>query len=105
MKFRRIYWVTEHLDEAGQSHVAGIYTSIPDLLHKGIYWKEGVEYRSGFRLVLTKLDSSKPPFGVWTSPDFQEIEKDLSEYVQTGEFSEDDCDQLVAALREFGQTI
>lgn len=97
MKFRRIYWVTEQLDEAGRSAISGVYTSIPDLI-EGLRWDEALDKRAGFRINLVKLDAKLPPLGTWTSPGFGNLAADLKEYVSTGEFSQPDCDELVVEL-------
>lgn len=102
MKFRRIYWVTEQLDDKGASQVAGVYTSIPDLIDKGLRWDEGIPGRSGFRISLVKLDSMNKPLGSWSSPGFAGLDESLKEYVGTGEFNEGDCVQLVEVVRSFG---
>ena len=103
MKFRRIYWVTEQIDEKGESQVAGVYTSIPDLIDKGLRWDSDIPFRAGFRISLVKLDSIRKPLGTWTSPDFTGLDDSLKEYIGTGEFSEGDCIQLVDTVREFGR--
>lgn len=100
MKFRRIYWATEQLDAEGKSCIGGIYTSIPDLIERGLHWNEN-SCKSGFRLNLVQLDSLTGPRGTWTSPDFKGLDEDLKEYVATGEFNETDCESLVVALRDF----
>ncbi len=103
MKFRRIYWVTEQLDKDGRSEIAGVYTSIPDLLDGGLRWDDGIPDKTeGFRLTLVKLDSSKKPLGSWASPGFDGLSEDLREYIGTGEFGEMDCIQLVSELQKFG---
>jgi hypothetical protein len=102
MKFRRIYWVTEQFDEKGGSQVAGVYTSIPDLIDKGLRWDEGTPGRAGFRITLVKLDSMKSPLGTWHGPEFAGLDESLKEYIGTGEFNEGDCIQLVDAVRSFG---
>ena len=101
MKFRRIYWVTEQVDENGRSQIAGVFTSIPDLLEKGLHWNEEIPGRAGFRISLVKLDSAKKPLGVWSSPSFDGLDAALKEYVGTGEFSEGDCEQMSTSVREF----
>jgi hypothetical protein len=98
MKFRRIYWVTEHVQPDGGSQVIGVYTSIPDLIDKGMRWAPGEE---GFRVSLVKLDHEGEPFGCWSSPGFAGMEADLQEFVKTGEFSGPETEALAMALREF----
>ena len=99
MKFRRIYWVTEQLDECGCSQVTGVYTSIPDLVERGIQWREGCSKRDGFRLTLVQLDSARLPLGVWSSPDFEDIASDLETFVKSEELTAQDCELLVSNLR------
>jgi hypothetical protein len=100
MKFRRIYWVTEQVDADGSSKVAGVYTSIPDLLDGGLAYKDDLGMKVGFRLTLVKLDSLKTPLGCWSTPDFGSIARDLGEYIESGEFKQEDCDELLAGLRQ-----
>lgn len=99
MKFRRLYWVTEQLDESGCSEIAGVFTSIPDLVEEGIRWNDEIDKRHTFRVTLVKLDSRNKPFGSWTSPDFQGMKEDLAEYIKTEEFTIPDCKGLVDGLR------
>ena len=103
MKFRRIYWVTEHIGEDSTSRVVGVYTSIPDLIDKGMRWTPGAD-GSGYRVSLVKLDHEGDPFGCWSSPDFANMEADLMEYVKTGEFSGPETEALALALREFAKS-
>lgn len=99
MMFRKLYWVTESVDELGRSHVTGVFTSIPDLIDKGLH--DGGHGES-LRLTLLKLDTVGDPFGAWSSPTFAGIGEKLSEFVDTGEFTFDECRDLVDALRKFG---
>ena len=101
MKFRRLYWVTEQIDEQGRSEVVGVYTSIPDLVEVGLRWDDGLSKRAGYRLSLVKLDSKKKPLGSWESPDFDGLADDLEEYIKSKEFSRPDCEKLVVDLAEF----
>lgn len=101
MKFRKLYWVTEQLDASGHSHVAGVYTSIWDLIHRGLRWEEAIAAQDGFRLSLVQLDATKPPLGTWQSPEFAGIAEDLQEYVRSAEFNAPDVEDLAKALREF----
>jgi hypothetical protein len=88
MMFRRLYWVVEEVEKSGRSQVIGVYTSIQDLINRGLGC---VDSGNEIRLTLTKLDSTKPPLGCWASPRFENIEKDLEEYVQTDEFTVEQC--------------
>jgi hypothetical protein len=101
MKFRKLYWVTEQIGSDGASEIGGVYTSIPDLVDRGIQWKDGIECREGFRLTLVALDSKKKPLGTWVLPDFGGIAQDLSEYVTNQEFSNSEVESLVDALNGF----
>ena len=100
MKFRRLYWVTEQIDESGASEIAGVFTLIPDLVEEGIRWNDEIDKRHLFRVTLVKLDSPKKPFGSWVSPDFKGMQEDLSEYIKTDEFTVPDCEGLVLGLKE-----
>ena len=100
MKFRRLYWVTEQIDESGTSEIAGVFTSIPDLVEEGIRWNVEIDKRHRFRVTLVKLDSPNKPFGSWVSPDFQGMQEDLREYIKTEEFTVPDCEGLVLGLKE-----
>jgi hypothetical protein len=99
MKFRKLYWVTEQLDEGGRSQIGGVFTSIPDLIEGGIHWQEDGGKPQAFRLSLVKLDSRNRPLGCWTSPDYPGIEDDLAEYIRTQEFGPTEIEELLTALR------
>jgi hypothetical protein len=101
MKFRKLYWVTEQVGPDGASEVAGVYTSIPDLVDRGIQWKDGIQCREGFRLTLVALDSKKKPLGTWGLPEFGGIEQDLREYVANQEFTSTEVENLIDALQGF----
>lgn len=93
MMFRRLYWVTE-VSENGCSRVAGVYTSIPDLIEKGL------SHGPGLRISLVKLDSCDGPLGRWEAPSFGNMREDLQAYVATGEFALDEIQALAAAVHE-----
>lgn len=99
MKFRKIYWVTEQLDEAGNGRVSGVYTSVADLIGRGMSHKEGVPGNKGFRLSLVQLDSTRPPLGSWATPGFDGIGQGLQEYVGTGELTGSEIESLCQALK------
>lgn len=93
--FRRLYWVIEAVQEDRSSQICGVYTSIPDLIRRGLsHGRDGK-----LRLTLTKLDSDKAPLGTWTAPHFEGLERDLQPYVATEEFSTDECKALMDALQ------
>lgn len=96
--FRRLYWVAEQVEPSGRSKVTGVYTSIQDLIHKGLHWCEG----SGFyRLTLVKPDSFNSPIGVFESPHFKGLSEALGELVAGSEYSGDEVIDLEAALEQF----
>ncbi|MCU0316021.1 MAG: hypothetical protein MUC92_05470 [Fimbriimonadaceae bacterium] len=98
MKFRKLYWVTEAVRSDGSSSITGVYTSIPDLMNKGL-GENGLAFGPNcLRLTLVKLDSSKEPLGAWTSPTFEGMREALEEFVETQEFNGPACDELVAHL-------
>ena len=94
--FRKLYWVTEHVQPTGESNVLGVYTSIPDLIRHGL---PNPPRGGQLRLTLTKLDSGQEPLGSWTEPYFENIEERLEEFVRTEEFTKDHCNALCQALR------
>jgi hypothetical protein len=100
MMFRRLYWVTEELDSASCSRVTGVYTSIPDLIRKGLSPIEDQDERR-IRLNLIKLDCSDDPLGTWESPGFEGIQDRLGEFVATDEFTQEQCQSLFDELSRF----
>lgn len=93
--FRKLYWVAETMADHGPSVIHGVYTSIPDLIEKGLPASSNL---SRLRLTLIKLDSSKPPLGTWHGPEFHGLDEELQTYVKTEEFSPDQCQNLLDAL-------
>ena len=102
MMFRKLYWVTESVDEQGRSSVNGVFTSVPDLIDQGL--KDDATSGHTLRLTLLKLDCADAKFGSWTSPTFAGIGEKLTDFVNTGEFTFDECRDLVEALRKFNLT-
>ena len=94
--FRRLYWVTEFVQADGRSHVAGVYTSIPDFIRHGLVRRE----EGTLRITLTKLDSEKEPFGTWSGPDFAGLEDACQQFIRTEEFTVDEIKSLVRALQQ-----
>jgi hypothetical protein len=86
--------VTERVEEDGTSRVVGVFTSIPDLIRKGIERQSA----RNLRLSLVKLDSDKDLLGSWTNEEFNQIESDLEPFVRTEEFSIEHCKALAQAL-------
>ncbi|BBO23070.1 MAG: hypothetical protein QY327_08025 [Fimbriimonadaceae bacterium] len=101
MMFRKLYWVTEQVEADGASKVTGVYTSIHDLVEKGIRWLGERGDGQHFRLSLVKLDSGKAPLGVWTSPEFPSLLHDLQAFVRTHEFTSEECQELFDTLIAF----
>lgn len=98
MKFRKIYWVTEQLESSGASHVAGVYTSVADLVSRGVAYRDTVPGDAGFRLTLVQLDSTRAPLGSWSTPGFAGLEEAWEEYIGTGELTLSELESLRAAL-------
>jgi hypothetical protein len=94
--FRRVYWVTESVQNNGSSEVSGVYTSIPNLIRHGMRHAPG----SRLRLTLTALDSDHAPFGSWIEPHFDGLNECLESFVRTEEFSREQCAQLLYALKD-----
>ncbi|MGV3618590.1 MAG: hypothetical protein ACO1SV_24980 [Fimbriimonas sp.] len=94
--FRRLYWVTEFVQTDGRSRIAGVYTSIPDLIRRGLSRPD----EGSLRITLTKLDSDKEPFGTWSAPEFEGLEGTCEQFIRTEEFSVDEIKSLVNALRQ-----
>lgn len=90
--FRRLYWIVEELGDAGESRVTGVYTSIPDLVHRGL--KAGLS----LRLTIHKPDTYDAPLGQWTNETFGEIADGLQTFVQTHEYSVDEVKTLTEAV-------
>ncbi|MBS1721065.1 MAG: hypothetical protein JST35_11520 [Armatimonadetes bacterium] len=91
--FRRIYWVVENGSSAESRTVKGVYTSIPDLLSKGMHHE-----RSGTRLTLVKLDAEEAVLGTWDGPTFSGVVAGIEPFVSSGEIPRDHLDQLTHAL-------
>ena|SRR5688572_31446865 len=99
MRFRRIYWVTEQIDEGGASEVTGVFTSIPDLIELGLGVREISAKRAGFRLSLCELDCSGMPLITLASPGFEDFEAKLTPFLNTGEISREEFNTLADALQ------
>lgn len=98
--FRRLYWIAEQVDDAGQSRVTGVYTSIQDLVHQGLNWSEASAGRT-LRLSLVKPDTFDTPFGTWSSPSFEGLATDIRAFVNSQEYSEEETAMLMEALHGF----
>ena len=95
MMFRKLYWVSETVAADLSSNVVGVYTSIPDLIEHGLRSRPG----ETLRLTLTKLDSTREPFGVWSESHPDALVAELQPFVQTEEFTAESVLSLVAALK------
>jgi len=101
MMFRRLYWGAEQVQRDGNSHVTGVYTSIQDLIHKGLHWCNDSREPSTFRLTLVKPDSFNCPLGVWESPTFEGLRESLDQFVKSNEYSQEECVYLENELKKF----
>ena len=98
--FRRLYWIVEQIGTDGSSQVTGVYTSIQDLVGKGLQWSPDINSQQ-MRLTLLKPDTFNHPLGTWNRADFDGLRGALQTYVQTHEFSEEEVDTLCQALNAF----
>ncbi|HVT11677.1 MAG TPA: hypothetical protein VHE55_05385 [Fimbriimonadaceae bacterium] len=94
--FRKLYWVTEQVLPNGNSSVTGIFTSIPNLIKEGFISNDPTH----LRLTLTKLDCEHGALGTWIGPEFDGLSGRLQEFVQTEEFSAEQCEHLMATLAQ-----
>jgi hypothetical protein len=102
MKFRRLYWVAEQIERDGKSKVTGVYTSIQDLIQRGLRWcDEDRSESSRFVLTLVKPDSFNCPFGEWTSPEFGGLIEALQQFVETNEYTQEEIYLLQEELEKF----
>jgi len=99
--FRRLYWVAEQINGKGGSKVTGVYTSIQDLIHKGLHWCDENGKGNRLRLTLVKPDSFNSPFGIWESPDFNGLMESLQTFVDTHEYTMEECVDLRNELEHF----
>lgn len=100
MMFRKLYWVSEAVAEDGRSRVLGVYTSIPDLVAKGLRHDS-----QRLRLNLCKLDGAKDPLGVWDDEGFAGLAAYLAPFVESEEFSAEHVAMLDLALQERARSL
>lgn len=100
--FRRLYWIVEQVSADGKSRFTGVYTSIPDLVERGMQWSEGLEGR-GLRLSLVKPDTFDKPLGSWMGPEFSGLVEDLRAFVASHEITEEELNTLSTALFAFAR--
>lgn len=98
-KFRKVYWVTEQIHSDGCSQVAGVFTSVHDLMTHGFAGIEGCDKVAGFRLNLCELDTLGT-LGSWSSPDYAGLEEDLKQYVASSEVAHHEAEEFVKLLKE-----
>lgn len=103
MMFRRLYWITEQSAKGGTWRATGVYTSISDLVHKGIR-HVGEATITGYRITLVKLDCRSDVLGTWEGPAFANLEEELEPFVRTKEFAIEEIQELRAALTGFFAT-
>lgn len=103
MRFRRIYWVTEQVDDAGHSEVTGVFTSIPDLIETGLGIRAVSPKSAAFRVTLCELDCRDKPLLTFQSPHFDEIPAQVKPLLESGEMSHEEYLRLIDALRGLSQ--
>lgn len=101
MTFRRLYWIAEELGTDGKSTVTGVYTSIADLVHKGLKWRNGAGDKGNFRLTLVKPDTFDSPLGRWDASNLDGIEQSIAPFMATNEISIEESKMLSEGLSEF----
>lgn len=95
MIFRRVYWVVEQLGDRG-SEVAGVYTSIPDLLENGLRSVSGATIRvSAF-----ELDKARGALCTWRTDSKHEAAEAFELLVEAGDFTHEEIARLCDALKQ-----
>lgn len=79
--------------------MTGVYTSIADLVHKGLMWRDGSH--GTLRLSLVKPDTFDSPLRKWDNVAGAAIESDLQEFVSSGEISIEEAKMLAEGLDGF----
>ena len=92
--FHRLYWITERLHEDGTSLATGVYTSIYDLVTRGL-----PRHTGPLRLTIAKLDSEDDPHARYASPEFAGLHDDLTKYVAQDEITDEQRRMLLNALK------
>lgn len=98
--FRRLYWIVEQIGEDSSSRVTGVYTSIQDLVNKGLKWSENLVVNH-VRITLMKPDTFDKALGSWKDSEFGSLRNDLEAYIQSHEYSEEEVDLLCQATSAF----
>lgn len=80
--------------------MTGVYTSIQDLVDKGLKWSEGSGGRT-LRLTLVKPDTFDKPLGSWNGGALDGLAGDLRAFVETHEFTEEEVNHLVQSVAAF----
>ena len=102
MFFRVIHWVLEVVDSSGKSEVYGVYTSIQDLIEKGLHLAGPEIKNNQVRLTLVKLDSAEPPLGQWFDS-IECLENELKPFVESGELEIETLNTLIDEFRKRGK--
>lgn len=102
MFFRVIHWVLEVVDGSGKSKVFGVYTSIQDLIEKGLNLAGPEVENNQVRLTLVKLDSAEPPLGQWFDS-IEVLEDELKPFIESGELEIETVNTLIEAFRKRGK--
>jgi len=102
MKFRHLYWVTETLAADGTSAVRGVFTSIHDLIDRGLSGLTPGSEVVDLRITLVQLDRNQAPMGSWRAVRGADLSDSLREFIESGEFDADECRQLSEAFRNWG---
>lgn len=102
MKFRHLYWVVETLAADGASSVRGVFTSIPDLIHRGLEELVPSPDVVDLRITLVQVDRNQAPLGSWRAAKGEDLTEALEHYIRTGEFDADECRRLAQSFRGWG---
>ncbi len=98
--FRKLFWIVEQCGTDGCSRVTGIYTSIQDLVGKGLVWSNGGAVQD-LRLTLIKPDTFDQNLGTWKGPEFAGMATDMQAFILRHEFSQEEVDTLSSSLAAF----
>lgn len=102
MKFRHLYWVTETLAADGTSAVRGVFTSIPDLIERGLTGLTPAPDVVDLRVTLVQLDRNQAPLGSWRAVRNVDLATALQPFIDSGEFEAEECHRLAEAFRTWG---
>lgn len=97
MSFRRLHWVLERVGADGTSSVAGVFTSVADLVSRGFAMAQAFAPDT-HRFALVQLDSTAGPLGVYAPPAFDGLAATLKEILDAGDISSLEASMLAAHL-------